>query len=416
MPVGALSAVDPGLPRAFPGVSPDGQRSASANSFGLCRSISSRLAIVTASVFFPDAVPIARLVGRCLWRRGSVQRPETDHRADHAGGDAVCDLHRLPDLVHAGVSRLRVRHLGGQFQARDLPEDAADQLGDAQRPAGRRALVHFHGHRDGTGGTDGTAVPGGADDDEPDKGRAVHRGPVRVDHLRRGNRDRRGLRHHPRHHGGAHDEQVGLRCPARCRDDHRGRHAGHPDPAVDHADRHGAGPGSAGDRSVPRRDHSRRDAGGALPDSTRSGAAGSTRPRPDPAARRATRDLAVLPLGGHSGDGRAGHPDLAHHQRVDGGVRLSAGRAGRAAGLGGRHARGLQVAGSDQTGRFQFLRPLVRVLHGAGAADGAHRLCTGLDPGWLGDARRSLGLRRVRRGASVGCCTASLRSPGSTTR
>ena len=52
---------------------------------------------------------------------------------------------------------------------------------------------------------------------------------------------------------------------------------GHSDPAVDHADRDGAGAGGAGDRSVPRGDRPRRAAGGALSCSMRWGAAGSTR-------------------------------------------------------------------------------------------------------------------------------------------
>ena len=190
---------------------------------------------------------------------------EADHRPADAGGDAVHHFRRFSDQFHADLPRLRFRLMGVGVGADILPSDVADELRHAGRPAGRGAALHLHGHHDGTGRADGAAVPRGAADDESHARRALHSGLVCLDDLCGGDRHRRRLRHDPWDHGGADDDQVRLQHEAIGRRDHGWRHARHSHPALDHADRHGAGAGSAGDGPVPRRDHSGDHAGGALP-------------------------------------------------------------------------------------------------------------------------------------------------------
>ena len=85
------------------------------------------------------------------------------------------------------------------------------------------------------GGADGAAVPRRPAHALAHPRRALHRGAVRLHHLRGRHRHRRGIGDDSRHHGREDHEPVQLRREARGRHDHRRRHAGDPDPAVDHA-------------------------------------------------------------------------------------------------------------------------------------------------------------------------------------
>ena len=196
-----------GHPRDFPGLSQDGQGPRApvrAGPAGL-----SDCAGLACPGHFRAGLGAGRRVVHRDDERTSEPR-QADHRPDHAGCDALRDLHRLPDLFHADLPGLCLWHLGRELQADHAPDDAQHQLHHAERPADGGAAVHPDGDRDGTGRADGTAVCVDPAYHGAGARLALYRGADRFHHLRRRDGHRRRIGDAAGYHGGRDDESGGL--------------------------------------------------------------------------------------------------------------------------------------------------------------------------------------------------------------
>ena len=159
------------------------------------------------------------------------------------------DLHRLPDRVHAGLDR-RDRRLRRARPARAAPDDAAGLLGHARSDARVGAVLPVHGVPARAVGADGATFPRRAARARPGARLALPRRAADGDDLCGGHRHRRLVGDAARRDGRAGDDEIRVRHTDGRRDDHRGRHARHPDSAVGDADRHGSGRGRPRDGPV----------------------------------------------------------------------------------------------------------------------------------------------------------------------